>query len=124
MAGGWLLNRAGWWAIELRETRAMVGVVGAFFRETSLPVSPDSDLELGWSVFRAHWRKGIASEAARAALLHGLSAHPARRAIAHVASANAASVGVTRALGMQRLGPTDFYGEPVELFAVDRAAVV
>jgi RimJ/RimL family protein N-acetyltransferase len=51
--GMWLLQGAGWWAIELRETGAFVGTVGAFFRE-DLP-----DLEIGWTVVRASWRRGI-----------------------------------------------------------------
>ena len=31
--GLWLLQGAGWWAVELRETGEHVGNVGAFFRE-------------------------------------------------------------------------------------------
>jgi RimJ/RimL family protein N-acetyltransferase len=119
MAGGWVLNRAGWWAVELRETQRMVGVVGAFFRETKLP-GPDSDLELGWSIFREHWRRGIAGEAARAALDHGLANHEVRRAIAHISAENVASIAVGRSLGMRHLGQTDFYGDPLELYGIER----
>jgi RimJ/RimL family protein N-acetyltransferase len=33
--GTWVLEGAGWWGVELVETGAMIGTVGAFFRETS-----------------------------------------------------------------------------------------
>ena len=34
-AGLWLLNGAGWWSIEERQTGQLVGTVGAFFRYES-----------------------------------------------------------------------------------------
>src|SRR5580693_7766213 len=43
--GGWLLQGAGWWAIELRESGKLVGNVGAFFRETR------PEIEIGWNTF-------------------------------------------------------------------------
>jgi RimJ/RimL family protein N-acetyltransferase len=32
--GEWLLQGAGWWAVELRDSGTLVGSIGAFFRET------------------------------------------------------------------------------------------
>jgi RimJ/RimL family protein N-acetyltransferase len=40
--GGWLLQGAGWWAIELRESGKLVGNVGAFFRETRPEIEIDA----------------------------------------------------------------------------------
>jgi RimJ/RimL family protein N-acetyltransferase len=102
--GMWMLSGAGWWAIELRETKELAGMVGAFFREP-----PRVDLEIGWTVFPAHRRKGIATEAARAALAHGFAHHPVKRAIAHVDPPNVASARVCEALGMTLEGEVDFY---------------
>jgi RimJ/RimL family protein N-acetyltransferase len=124
MAGQWLLTGAGWWAVELTATGELVGTVGAFFRETQLGRGRDADLELGWTIIRAHWRKGYATEAARAALAHGLAAHDVRRAIAHVDPANAASVGVARAIGMKLDGEADFYGDTAIRYAIPRERVV
>ena len=57
--GEWMLKGAGWWGVELRETGEFVGNVGEFLRE-GWP-----ELEgCGSNVFRAHWRRGIATEAA------------------------------------------------------------
>jgi hypothetical protein len=42
--GSWLLNGGGWWAVEQREGGAVVGTVGAFFRETDATL-----VELGCS---------------------------------------------------------------------------
>ena len=112
-SGMWMLDGAGWWAVELRETQEIVGTVGAFFRE-SCP-----DLEIGWTVFRRFWRRGFGTEAARAALAFGLHAHGKTRAIAHISSANVASVRVSEHLGMRYERDVDFFGEPVGRYAVE-----
>lgn len=111
MTGTWLLMGAGWWAVDLLATGELVGMVGAFFRETSLPVTRDSDLEVGWSIFPTFWRNGYASEAAGAALAYGFARHDVRRAVAHVDPANVASIGVARAIGMTYDTDVDFYGD-------------
>ena len=122
LTGPWLLTGAGWWAIELRATGEFIGTVGAFFREPGTPLGTADDLELGWTLLRAHWRRGFASEAARAALACGLSRHDVRRAIAHVDPGNVASIGVCAALGMRLEGEVDFYGQPSLRYAVLRSA--
>lgn len=122
MMGSWLINGAGWWGIELRETGEYVGVVGAFFRETAIDLGAAADLELGWNVRRAYWRRGFATEAAKAALAFGFARHPVKRAIAHIHPDNEASVGVSRALGMSYEGLVDFYGEKSSRYAIARDA--
>lgn len=112
LAGAWMLTGAGWWAIERREDGAFVGVVGAFFRETTLPVAEGSDLELGWNVLRPYWRLGYAKEAASAALAHGLARPGASRVVAHMEPDNVASSGVARAIGMSLEGEVMLYDRP------------
>jgi len=56
--GEWLLQGAGWWAVELRASGTLVGNIGAFFRE-SWP-----EVEIGWNTFPAYRGQGIATEAA------------------------------------------------------------
>jgi RimJ/RimL family protein N-acetyltransferase len=51
-AGLWLLNQAGWWSVEDRQTGQLVGSVGAFFRDES------TVMEMGWNTYRAFWGKG------------------------------------------------------------------
>lgn len=114
-AGFWVLNGGGWWGVELRETGRLVGTVGAFFREHA----PD-ELEIGWTVYRQFWRQGFATEAAAAALAYGFEAHDVKRAIALISPKNLASIGVSRAIGMQFDSEVDFYGERIGCYAKSR----
>jgi RimJ/RimL family protein N-acetyltransferase len=118
--GLWMLTGSGWWAVELRATGEMVGFVGAFFRETTLHLGRDADLEVGWSVFPRFWRNGYATEAARAALAFGFERFDIRRAIAHLDPLNVGSAGVCKAIGMTYDAEVDFYGEPCARWAIDR----
>jgi RimJ/RimL family protein N-acetyltransferase len=118
-SGMWMLTGAGWWAIELRASGETIGIVGAFFRETTLG-QPDAPLELGWSLYRRFWRRGFAREAAAAAMATGFARHAVTRAIAHVDPKNAASVRVAEAIGMRFDGEADFYGSPTARYAVER----
>lgn len=122
LSGQWMITGAGWWAIEVRETGAFIGLVGAFFRETSLPVGPKTDIEVGWNLFQAYWGKGYAKEAARTALTFACERHHVRRAIAHITPANVASVAVAQAIGMTYEGEVDFYGETLSRYVSSRHA--
>lgn len=118
--GAWLLNGAGWWAIELRATGEFAGCVGAFFRETSFDGNAPADLELGWSVFPRFWRQGFASEAASAALAHGMAAHKVKRVIAYIDPTNLASIGVSQRLGMRYETDIEFYGIRTGRYAIEQ----
>lgn len=122
LSGTWLFDGAGWWGIEVKATRQLVGIVGAFFREGLMDKGRPGDVELGWSIFRTEWRKGYASEAAREALRFAFEHHRAPRAVAHIDAPNAASIGVSRAIGMSYIGDVDFYGHASTLHAVERGA--
>lgn len=113
--GAWFLNGGGWWAVEPREGGAIVGTVGAFFRETDA-----AQVELGWSLFPAHWGRGFATEAAAAALRYAFEAHDAPRVIAHIAAGNVASIAVSKHLGMKYEADVDFHGEPIGRYAITR----
>jgi RimJ/RimL family protein N-acetyltransferase len=116
--GMWTLTGAGWWGVE--HDGQLIGTVGAFFRETMIERGADADLELGWTIFPDHRRRGLAVEASRAALAYGFSRHAVKRAIAHVAPTNVASVGVCKSLGMSLEGEVDFYGTPSVRYFVSR----
>lgn len=120
MSGSWIVNGGGWWQLEDVESGASVGTVGAFFRETNIGRGRDADLELGWSIYRAFWRRGFASEAAAAALAWAGARHDPARIIAHISDGNVPSVAVAKKLGFTVVGPADFYGEPVTLHAIER----
>jgi RimJ/RimL family protein N-acetyltransferase len=103
-AGTWMLQGTGWWAMELLETRAFVGTVGAFYRDGS------TDLELGWSVLRGHWGQGLAHEAASAVLRHAFDVRGETRLIALIDAANAPSLRLAERLGLRHERDVDFHG--------------
>ena len=105
-AGSWVVQGAGWWALELLETGEMVGTVGAFFRDGC------PDLEVGWTLYPRHWGHGYAIEAAKAALAHGIEKHRPGRVVALIAPANTASIAVSTKLGMKYETDVDFFDEP------------
>lgn len=111
--GYWVLNGAGWWALESRENGEVVGEVGAFLRETS------PDFELGWNLYRRFWGQGFAIEAARAALAFTFESRGAKRVIAHIEAANTASVAVGRKLGMTYETDVDFFDKPIGRYAIE-----
>lgn len=113
--GSWLLNGGGWWAIEERETGLVVGTVGAFRRETA-----EARVELGWSLYPAHWRRGIATEAAAAALRYALETQRSPQVIAHIAARNVASVAVSRRLGMTYDTDVELYGDLIGRYVFTR----
>jgi RimJ/RimL family protein N-acetyltransferase len=106
-AGGWLLQGAGWWAIEQRGSGVLVGNVGAFFREGW------AEIELGWNTFRAFWGQGIAREAATEVLRHVFEERGEQRATALVDGGNAPSLRVAAHLGMTYESEVDLFGNPV-----------
>lgn len=109
--GLWLLQGAGWWAVEVRDTGEHVGIVGAFFREGS------PDMEIGWSTYRAFWGKGFASEAAAEAVRYALEVRGEPRVTALIESNNAASLRVAARLGMRHDADTELFGKPIGRYA-------
>jgi RimJ/RimL family protein N-acetyltransferase len=114
--GEWMIKGAGWWGLELEETGAIIGNIGAFFRE-GWP-----EIEMGWNVFRPYWRQGIATEAATEVLRYLFEVRKEPRVTALVDPKNTASIQVTAHLGMTFVGDADFYGKPVGRYARDRGA--
>jgi RimJ/RimL family protein N-acetyltransferase len=111
-AGHWLLQGIGSWVVEEKDL-GVIGSVGAFLRESGPP------LEMSWLIYRQHWSKGYASEAAAAALAFAVGTFGADRVNACMSKTNRASARVAAKIGMQFRGETDFYGEPSWLYVCD-----
>jgi RimJ/RimL family protein N-acetyltransferase len=105
--GMWLLQGAGWWSVEVRETGQLVGTVGAFFRE-GWP-----EMEIGWNTYQAFWRRGFASEAAGEVLRYALEVRKERRVTALIDPGNTASLRVAAHLGMKHESDTELWGNPI-----------
>lgn len=114
-AGLWLLNRAGWWSIEDRQTSQLVGSVGAFFRLDS-PV-----MEMGWNTYRAFWGKGIANEAAAAVLAYAFEVRREPKVRALIDAGNASSRRVAQRLGMTYEMKTALNGKEIDSYVLENA---
>lgn len=113
-AGLWLLNGAGWWSIEDRQTGQLVGSVGAFFRCES------TVMEMGWNTYRVFWGKGIANEAAAAVLDYAFEVRREPKVRALIASSNESSRRVAERLGMRYEMEIELHGKGVNSYSRER----
>ena len=110
-AGLWLLDGAGWWAVENRQTGQLVGSVGAFFREESTVI------EMGWNTYRAFWGQGVANEAAAAVLNYVFEIRREPKVRALITAANESSRRVAERLGMAYEMETELHGRAIKSYA-------
>ncbi|TKC81655.1 GNAT family N-acetyltransferase [Trinickia terrae] len=69
------------------------------------------EVEIGWRLVREAWGRGMASEAARAIMLHAFETVRLPRIVADIAEENAVSRRVAEKLGMRRVGEADSDGK-------------
>jgi RimJ/RimL family protein N-acetyltransferase len=74
-----------------------------------------SEVEIGWTVARSHWRQGIATRLGRHALGE-VTSLGLRSIVAYAREENVASRGVMAKLGMTYEKSFDFDGEPHVLY--------
>lgn len=86
----------GLWAVVRKEDGAFVGECGLVPQN----VEGTHEVEVGWHVNRALWRRGYASEAAAAARDHAFVSLGLQRLVSLVLPANIPSQGVARKIGM------------------------
>lgn len=102
MIDGWRaqIESEGWgnWAVERRDTGELAGFVGLTRPRRVLPFTPC--VEVGWRLGSAHWRRGFAAEAARAALAHGFEGAGLAEIVSFTALANRRSIAVMENIGM------------------------
>lgn len=104
MLGHWQLRGYGMWALESRESGALVGRAG-FLDPPGWP-----GFELGWVLAREHWGHGYATEAARAALACAFDTLRRERVIHLIRPDNAASIRVAERLGARAAGEVELLG--------------
>lgn len=93
----------GIWAIEERATNRVVGTVG-------LAPMPDGSVELAYHLAKAHWGRGIATEAGAGAVRHGFDMLGLEQLLGFVHPPNLASIRVLEKLGFARVGEQDYEG--------------
>jgi RimJ/RimL family protein N-acetyltransferase len=96
----------GLWAVEVPGGAALIGCVGLLAVERDLPFAPA--VEVGWRLARAHWRKGLAGEAASAAIAFAFDELRLSELVAYTAARNGRSRRLMERLDMRRDPAEDF----------------
>lgn len=98
LAGHWALRGYGKWAVERKSDGAMMGRVGL--------INPEGwpGLEIGWTLGKAYWGRGYATEAATAAMRYAFLTQPVDRLISCIDAGNEPSQHVARRIGETRTG--------------------
>ncbi len=99
----------GLYALELRETDELIGFTGLAVPAFDAPFMPC--VEIGWRLAFEHWGRGLATEAARAALQSGSEGLGLKEIVAFTVPANARARRVMEKLGMTR-NPEDDFDHP------------
>ena len=102
------LDARGWgmWAMEERASGTLLGFTGLSPVPFEAPFTPA--VEIGWRMVRSHWGRGLATEAARAALAYGFGELGLTEIVAFTFAGNERSRAVMRRLGMTHDAADDF----------------
>jgi RimJ/RimL family protein N-acetyltransferase len=114
MVGHWQLRGYGQWVVEEKQTGLVVGRVGLWHPE-GWP-----GLELGWIIRRSHWGRGLATEAARAALTWTWAHVQTDRVISLIDPGSRASIRVAEKIGAALESHDRLNGAPVHVYAMYR----
>jgi RimJ/RimL family protein N-acetyltransferase len=112
--GHWALLGSGMWALEHRDSGALLGRVGYIDR----PGWPG--FELGWLLARGHWGHGYAREAASVALRHAFEVLQRERVISLIRPGNRRSIAVAEAIGETLHGHIELMGGQVLVYEAHR----
>jgi RimJ/RimL family protein N-acetyltransferase len=99
------------WKLMPAQGGALIGFCGL------QPLPETEDIEIGWWLARAWWGRGLATEAAQAALRDGFERVGLRRIVAIAQPANTASIRIMEKLGMGFEGMAEARGISVVKYA-------
>jgi RimJ/RimL family protein N-acetyltransferase len=107
------LHNFGLWAAELRHTGNFIGYIGLNIPTFKLPIPlrPEPAVEIGWRLAYEHWGKGLATEGARAVLLHAFTTLNLQEIVSFTVPTNLRSLHVMEKLGMTH-NPADDFDHP------------
>jgi RimJ/RimL family protein N-acetyltransferase len=112
MLGHWQLRGYGMWAVEERHSGVMIGRIGCWQPE-GWP-----GFEIGWTLRRAYWGCGYATEAARAAMAYAFGELQQSHVISLIHPDNSASRRVAQKLGEKLEGTTEVLGMEAVIYAL------
>jgi RimJ/RimL family protein N-acetyltransferase len=114
MLGHWQLRGYGMWAVEERHSGVMMGRIGCWQPE-GWP-----GFEIGWTLRRAYWGYGYATEAARAAMAHAFGELKQSHVISLIRPENSASRRVAEKLGEKLVGTTEIFGMEAVIYGISQ----
>lgn len=114
MLGHWQLRGYGMWAVVERSGGEMIGRIGCWQPE-GWP-----GFETGWTLRRAYWGRGLATEAARAAVNYAFYELQQSHVISLIRPENAASRRVAEKLGEKLEGMTEIFGSEAMIYGIRR----
>ncbi len=111
----WEERGYGWWAVELRQTRGLIGWNG-------LTYLPETDeVEVAYLLGRPFWGQGYATEGAQASLRYGFEQVGAETIVGIVHPDNIASQRVLEKIGLSDPRRTSYFGMDCYRYAISRA---
>jgi RimJ/RimL family protein N-acetyltransferase len=113
-AGHWSLRGFGTWAVEARDSGAMVGRIGLHQPE-GWP-----GLEVGWTLDRSVWGRGYATEGAVASLEFAWREVGADHVISLILPDNTRSIAVAERIGETFESTTNLKGREVNVYGIAR----
>jgi RimJ/RimL family protein N-acetyltransferase len=114
MLGHWQLRGYGMWAIEERRSGEMLGRVGCWQPEGWI------GLEIGWTMRRAFWGQGFATEAGKVAMEYAFEELQQTHVISLIRSENMASRRVAEKLGEKLEGTAELMGSEALVYGISR----
>lgn len=116
LIGHWHLLGYGHFAVEEKPTGNFVGRIG-FLNPDGWP-----GFEIGWTLGRAFWGRGYATEGAGRALEYAFNELDQDHVISLIHPENHPSMRVAERLGEKREGTAEILGTQVFVYGIDRAA--
>jgi [ribosomal protein S5]-alanine N-acetyltransferase len=105
----------GKWAVICKERDRLIGYCGIAVEQ----IDNQEEKEIGYRLDSRFWGKGLATEAAAAAIQYGFEQFKFAFILGIVERANTASVRVLEKLGMQYERETIFHGANMDVYRVD-----
>jgi len=89
-----------YFATELIETKTLIGFIGLCYQTYEADFNPSVDI--GWRIHSKYWKKGYATEGAKACLDYGFHQLNLSKIIAIAPKINIPSIHVMQKIGMQK----------------------
>jgi len=115
-AGHYREHGYGQWALVEKSSGALIGFCGL----SRTTVDSVDEVEVAYRLARAHWGRGLASEAARAVLAQGFSELGIEAIVGIVSPRHLASIRVLEKIGFRSFSETRYSGWDVRVYRLTR----